>query len=222
MSMAAAIAILRDAYPRQDFPDRSVALYAHELADLGDDEVTAAVRRLIRRSEWLPSIADIRRDVAEARAQLPTPDEAWSLATTVPHPCPLPPAVVETIRDMGGSWNLRYSDRPTQARREFLRSYELRRERTLLAVMGGAPVPPVVLIGAPRQPRLPESTRIRPRPLMRRLSARWAGRELEPPTDEEKHDAIRVLADGMPDGEPDPLYLEAERVFAEASSDQAR
>lgn len=65
------------------------------------------------------------------------------------------------------------------------------------------------------RPDLPITRRYRPRPIMARLARRMTGRPLWEPTDEEKRDAIDVLRDG-PDGDFDPLYREAERIFAEA------
>lgn len=216
MSMAAAIAILRDAYPRQDFPDRSVVLYAHELADLSDTEVTAAVRRLIRRSEWLPSIAEIRREVAEERAGLPTVEEAWTVVSNEKRTFVLPPEVAGALSDIGGSYALRTMT-AHQARTAFAKAYEARRESTLLVVMKALPARPEIEDVTPARLALPETTRIRPRPVMARLSRRWAGRDVPatPPTDEEMADAILVLRSG-PEGDLDPLYEEAQRILDDA------
>jgi hypothetical protein len=67
---------------------------------------------------------------------------------------------------------------------------------------------------------LPETTRFRPRPVVRRETQRMSGRKLEPPSEAEKADAIEILRDG-PDfiDEPwrDYLYAAAERIFMEAS-----
>lgn len=140
--VAAAIAILRDAFPRQDFPDRSVSLYSRMLVDMDGDEVTNAVKRLIRRCTWLPSIAEIRMEVAEAVCQLPTTAEAWSLAC-VPaeelHGVPPPELVMESIKACGGRWNIIHADRPETIRSQFTRDYEERRTRALLKASGASP-----------------------------------------------------------------------------------
>jgi hypothetical protein len=212
MSMAAAIAILRDAYPRQDFPDRSVALYAHELADLDDDEVTAAVRRLIRRSEWLPSIAEIRRDVAEARAGLPSEGEAWQMVKAGTYR--LPPEVAGALHDVGGRWAVR-TGHETHTRRAFIEAYRQRRTDTLLTVMAALPPSSVRELEAPTVAMLPESSRIRPRPVMERLMVRWSGRQVPDPTDAQCRDAVEVLRDGPVEGH-DPLHEEAQRILDDA------
>ena len=65
--------------------------------------------------------------------------------------------------------------------------------------------------------KLPQTTHFRARPMMTRLQRRWAGREVGPPTDEERADAIKVLAEGFFADKPghDPLYAEAERMLDE-------
>lgn len=72
----------------------------------------------------------------------------------------------------------------------------------------------------PTMASLPETEHFRPRPVMARLRRRWTTpRDLKPPTDVEKRDAILVLAEGYLADSPahDPLYAEAERIFEEAS-----
>lgn len=58
-----------------------------------------------------------------------------------------------------------------------------------------------------------------PRPVMLRAMRRYAGHSLPPPTEREQQDAILILAEGPVEIDPrdDPLYAEAERIFAEAS-----
>jgi len=141
--VAAAIGILRDAFPRQDFPDDSVSLYGRMLLDLDGDKVSGAVLRLIRRSTWLPSVAEIRMEVAEADCQLPTAAEAWSLAC-VPveelHGVPPPELVMESIWACGGRWNIIHADRPETIRAQFVRDYEERRRSALLESSGASPI----------------------------------------------------------------------------------
>lgn len=65
--------------------------------------------------------------------------------------------------------------------------------------------------------RLPMTEHFRPRPIMRRWMVRLAGRKPGEPTEEEIHDAIRILGEGYFADEPihDPLYAEAERLLME-------
>lgn len=216
-TMANAIGILRDAYPRQQFPDRTVALYGAALADLDGNEVAEAVGRLIRTSAFLPSIAEIRREVAEARAALPTPEEAW---TIVHQPrAKIPPEIRGALDDVGGRYAIR-TGTPERTRRMFLDAYTARRESTLLAVMIDRPPHPLLTTteDGPTMRALPESTRIRPRPVIARLARRYAGRDVGPTTNEERADAIEILRDG-PEPGIDPLYAEAERILADATAE---
>lgn len=213
--MAASIAVLRDAYPRQDFPDRSVTLYAKALSDLNPALVMAAVERLVRRSTWLPSIAEIRMEVAEALVGLPSGDEAWE-AVTSKQAWELPPEVAQTVDDVGGWWAIRTSSRPETMRAQFLSTYERRRAQAVLAAIGAA-TPRKALTARETVRALPESTRIRPRPCVERMMRRWAGSQVGAPSSEEMHDAILLLKDGPTEG-LDPLYEEAQRVLDDADA----
>ncbi len=60
----------------------------------------------------------------------------------------------------------------------------------------------------------PSTTRIAPRPLYRRMLRRMSGEETGCPSEDEIRDVIRVLEEGPPIlGNPDGLYLEAERLM---------
>lgn len=139
MSAAAAIAALRAAYPRADFPDRSVELYARMLARYDDDELQAAVERLIRRSTFLPSIAEIGRDIAEAKCGLPTPPQAWDIVLSGALR-DAPEAVRESARSCGGRWSIVHSEHPETVRAQFVRDYTSRREQAIQEASGSAAV----------------------------------------------------------------------------------
>lgn len=221
-SMANAIALLRDAYPRQQFPDRSVALYGAALADLDDTEVAAAIKRLIRRETWLPSIADIRREVAVERVGEPDPEEAWAQVSRAiddgGYGLRIQSLAAQAVADLGGAFTLRQM-KAGMARRAFLDAYTARLNREIQREMGSLPPS-----RAHRQQMLtnttalPQTTRIRPRPVMARLTRRWAGRTIGPPTNEEKADAILILREGPADG-IDPMYEEAQRVLCDADAE---
>lgn len=232
--IGAAIAILRDAYPRQEFPDRSVELYARDLHDIPDGELLEAVKRLIHRSAWLPSIAEIRHEVAEARLNLPTPEEAWEMIRAVTRP-PLPREVERALSSVGGFYSVRTSEFPGRTRRDFLDAYQRIRDKAILAEQGaipeeralgsgngvgpadGEPQAIVRSLAARRLNGIEETTRIRPRPVLVRLTQRWRGAALPSPTDEQMHDAIEILRDGPIEGD-DPLWVEAQRILDEAST----
>lgn len=210
---AAAIGVLRAAYPRQAFPDESVRLYARMLADMGDREVTEAVRALILTSTFLPSISEIRAEVAERRLGLPTAAEAWSLVWHSQRPG----IVDEAVRQCGGRWALTHGE-SHQAERRFVKAYEQLREDAIRTVVVGdsrrqaetAAVPFALNVAARALERIPESDSIEPRPLMKRIIRRYAGLPVGGPTQAEQRDAVAFLATS--DDPDDPLQREAENV----------
>lgn len=225
-----AVAALRAAYPRQDFPDESVRMYVRSLSDLDPPMVKAAVDRLIGRSAWLPAISEIRLEVAEESCPLPTAAEAWTLATTPPSERgELPGEVRETIAAMGGSYTITHSERPETLRAQFLKDYQQRRDTAMLETVGARATRPQLTSAEQAFGVLPapaEET-IAPRPVW----ARWLRRnelaqavcpaagervEMPPPTDAEKHDAIAVLQAGG--WGIDAMHEEAQRIMEEASA----
>jgi hypothetical protein len=218
-SAAAAIAILRAAYPGKGFPDKTVELYGRMLGDLDPGAVTRAVERLIYGSEFLPTIHAIRREVAEEALGLPTPEEAWDIALTGSL-LQAAPEVRNAVDAVGGRWALLHSDNPTTVRAQFLKSYGERR-RNAVAEFTGAKTPLGLPLASesmgPTMRALPESPSAFAPPVNARWLRRMLGKKLEPPTDAEKQHAIEVLRSGPPEhGDPDPVYVEAERIFAEA------
>lgn len=219
--LAQAVGVLRAAYPRQDFPDETVALYVEMLGDLPDGEVVDAVKRLVKRSTFLPSVAEIRREVAEAALRLPTPAEAWRMVNDAATQNLLPLEVAEAMRDVGGRYAIRTSEQPSVIRSQFLKLYESRREQALLEEMVTATgkqleTVEVGIIGRSETLRLvPPTESMPPSPLAKRA---WemADVTMPPPTDEEKADAIRVLKLGEP-AEGDHLgrlvWIEAHRII---------
>jgi hypothetical protein len=209
---AEAIAALRAAYPRQDFPDSSVRLYARMLGDLPDREVADAIGRIIRRSTWLPSIAEIRRDVADHQLQLPPPHVAWEIARTGSLAA-APPEVRHAVEAVGGRWQVLHSERPDMTRRAFIEEYERRRDLAIQEIAGSLAVP-LVPPATPALAAVPVTDKVEPRPIVRYWMRRMTDRDA-PPTDAEKRDAIVILRDDYDETEPDPLYIEAERMLAQ-------
>lgn len=226
---AAAIAALTMAYPRSEFPQGSVELYVRMLADLDEREVAQAIERLIKRSTFLPSIAEIRLEVSEARLGLPTAEEAWEIATRG-RVADAPEELRIALESAGGRWSLIHSESPEIIRAQFTKDYAARRNRAVMVAAGAIAESNVVELLPHREQRmietaktLPESTRISPRPVMLRMMRRRAGHELQSPTEQERSDAIRVLNAGpqaLPDlgGDTDPLFEEAQRILDEATA----
>ena len=206
--VAVAVAILRDAYPRQDFPERTAVLYGRMLADLDDLLVVEAVRKIVKTSRFLPSIAEIREQVAEATLGLPTASEAWDLVNTGQ---PLPRIAQESLNALGGRWAHRMTDTPSIFRAQFVKDYDARRGALVSATM-------INVEKTALEVALPISTRLQERPVFARLGRRLRGEDLGPVTNGEKSDAIRVLQAGPQTEDPrdDDLYVEAERIIEEA------
>lgn len=143
-SVAQTIGRLRALFPRQPFPDDSVREYARELADFPPDELDRAVSALARRSEWLPSVSEIVREIAEQRLQLPSPSEAWRLVVDcavgmVGLPRGTHPAVRLAQDTIGDPWTIRMSENPGMLRAQFLKAYESERERAIREVAEARP-----------------------------------------------------------------------------------
>jgi hypothetical protein len=202
-----------------------VTVYVEELSDLDDAELVAACRRLGRRSMYLPTIAEIRREIVEERLGLPSAGEAWQLCLDGRA---LEPGSPEVLRDaykaIGGRWEFRHSTNPGAMRHQFERDYDARVEalvRRSVTANGCAPA----LERARERDALAAgglSADVPSTPVERRMAFRWTHPfdDLDPPTDEEKRDAIRVLRDGpmQPDPRGDAIYAEAERIFAEGAA----
>lgn len=140
MSLAEVLAVLAASYPRQAMPSVTVQAYVAALNDLPPAGVAAAVERLIKRSEWLPSIAEIRREYAEALCGLPAATEAWEAIQTVQGRRQAPVAVRRALAAVATPYDLRTSDRPLQLRRAFMDTYTSLREQEVRLVSEGGQV----------------------------------------------------------------------------------
>jgi len=214
---------LRAAYPRAAFPPETVSVYVEELSDLDDAELVAACRRLGRRSIYLPTIAEIRREIVEERLSLPSAGEAWQRCLDGRA---LEPGSPEVLRDaykaIGGRWEFRHSSNPGAMRHQFERDYDARVEalvRRSVTANGCAPA----LERARERDALAAgglSADVPSTPVERRMAKRFLGEDLGYPSEEEKRDAIRVLRGGpmQPDPRGDAIYAEAERIFEEGAA----
>ena len=71
------MAMLQNAYPREEVSPDRLRLYCELLADLEHDQAVAAVRRVLAKSKWWPSIAEIREEYAGAAVDLVPAEVAW-------------------------------------------------------------------------------------------------------------------------------------------------
>jgi hypothetical protein len=110
------------AYPDVPLRDGTEATYVEFLGELDREPATQAVADLIRTSSRLPTIADVRRRLAEAELGLPSALEAYhSLFEAGPALHPLTRYVAEIF---GGTYNIRTSEAPAATRRQFLDFYD--------------------------------------------------------------------------------------------------
>ena len=109
------------AYPEVPLRDGTEATYVEFLGELDAAATEAAVADLVRTSSRLPTIADVRRRLAEAALGLPSPLEAYhSLFEPGAELHPLTRYAAEIF---GGTYNIRTSDAPAATRRQFLDFY---------------------------------------------------------------------------------------------------
>lgn len=115
------------AYPDVPLRDGTEGTYVEFFGELDQEPATAVVSDLIRTSSRLPTIADVRRRLAEVELGLPSPLEAYhSLFEPGSSLHPLTRYVAEIF---GGTYNIRTSDAPAATRKQFLDFYDdLRKE----------------------------------------------------------------------------------------------
>ena len=226
--LAEALDRLRAGWTRYPTTDVTIRVYAEQLADLDGQHVLDAVNRLLNTTVAQPTIADIRREVAEAALGLPTPEEAWEMALANDRSNA---EVERAVKSVGGRWSIKHTNNPETLRAQFRKTYEGLRTKAIRNAAVGPKLLPETLVNARaevaagngdglgvvslngrRVEQLPESTRIRPRPVVWRLTQRMSGRIVPPPTEADMQDAIRIL-EADREGPEDVLYAEAERVL---------
>jgi DNA-directed RNA polymerase subunit F len=77
--IAKRVALLRAAFPRENIPETTVALYVMKLSDIGPELLEAAVNRLIEEVKFFPAISEVRHMAAKLAGLLP-PSSAEALA----------------------------------------------------------------------------------------------------------------------------------------------
>lgn len=142
--MAETLAMLRAAFPRQEFPPISVQIYVRALADLDASVIHSAACVLIGRSKWMPSIAEIRREAAEQLLNLPTATEAWLMVNSPIGRAGAPPPVKRAIEVIGGEWTIK-SQAADSVERRFRAAYTEIREAELAQIAERRP--PGLMVG---------------------------------------------------------------------------
>lgn len=134
------VKIIQSAYPRQEFPEDTVRIYALSLADLPAKLGQQAVMELVRTSKWTPTIAEIRQRAAEIGRPMPAADEAWAEVQRVAREFAPGVAldvqwssdlVAEAVAMTGGLWGIAMTTRPDEVQRRFATTYQAMRERRL-------------------------------------------------------------------------------------------
>ena len=133
-------AVLVAAFPTAKWDARTVEAYASFLSDLDFAATGSAIDRLTKTSEFPPSIAKIRLEVAEDTLALPSSFEAWEqFSVRDPGRHEL---VRRVERTLGGYHAYTSSDAPGVFRSQFLKLYEDARAGALVyAQAGRTPLP---------------------------------------------------------------------------------
>lgn len=114
-------------------------MYGRMLKDIPLDVVTAAVYGLIKRSRFMPSIADITEECAEISLRLPREAEAlaqlearmaWGREREG-EPPEIHPLVRTALEHVGGYHAFRSTDNPAVVRGQFLKLYRDLRGSTI-------------------------------------------------------------------------------------------
>ena len=77
------LAFLSAAFPREQVKTETLVAYVASLSDIPPDELTEAMQDIVLTSRFFPTIADIRRRVAENKLGLPSPSDALQQAFTL-------------------------------------------------------------------------------------------------------------------------------------------
>ena len=130
------VTILKCAFPRQEITKETAEVYASFLADLDYAATEQAVRKVVAAAKFFPTIAEIRMEVAEGQAGLPSVAEAlaivanrYRLSDAEVKETPLQPEVKKAYQIVGGEWAFRTSTNPTTLHAQFRDLYaEIRSE----------------------------------------------------------------------------------------------
>lgn len=147
MSRRGAVAAVRVLTTAHDYaiPKVRFDIYVDALADLDDDLLDVAARRLVRTLKWFPKPAEIRADALGARLG-PTASAAWAEVVDqirsvgrASLPVWSSPQVGTAVRDAGGWRALCDSTTPDVDRRRFFIAYEAAAEDRRRVLLAGDP-----------------------------------------------------------------------------------
>jgi hypothetical protein len=133
------LAPLARAYPRHRLSRDGFEAYLADLAGIPAGRLAEAVRRVVRTSEWFPTVAALRRCCAEAQLALPSEQEAlgqvdaraaWSRDRDGDPPG-LHPLAAAALARVGGLAALRGSGEPSIVRAQLGKAYRELRDRAL-------------------------------------------------------------------------------------------
>ena len=120
------VATLKATYPRQEIREETVEVYVRFLSDLDHAAAEQAVGRIVATSRFFPTIAEIREEVAEGYAGLPSVAEAlalvaerYRLSDAEVKENRLPDEVLKAYRIVGGEWAFRTSTNATTLHAQF-------------------------------------------------------------------------------------------------------
>ena len=142
--------------------DALVTAWELALGDVPYPAAEAALGTYLREGRFFPAPTEIRALVLDATGAFPSGGDAWRMVLrrirgTYPgQPAPpweVPPAVKETVDQMGGIHALRMSEHPGADEARFLKLYEQNRLQTareadVAAVLEGARVPALAGAGS--------------------------------------------------------------------------
>ena len=137
METLGVLAILRECYPREPMSSLREDMYVRLLLDLELQDATEAVTRVLARSPFMPTIAEIRHEVALAKVDAEPAELAWAEVrrALASHGSGSAPTFVnrftqEVVKSIGWMEICR-SGRPGADRAHFLRMYEAAVQREI-------------------------------------------------------------------------------------------
>lgn len=133
------VALLRARYPRAKWHEDDRVTYRawfDAMNDLPAPLVAQILPDMFKTSAFPPDPADIRSRLFSESGILPEPDEAWARAIDrikgVSGADEVPYTINLVIKEVGGLFMLRSSERPEQDRERFIKAYTARRKKAMV------------------------------------------------------------------------------------------
>lgn len=135
------LALLQAHAPQERVTDATTAVWEMAMDDVPYEAVLPAVRTWIRASKWFPKPVELRDLVLDHVCGLPTADDAWTaiereIAASYPGRTHdgwsnVPELAMKALRQIGGTWAVRHSERREVLRDRFIAVYNDRRREAL-------------------------------------------------------------------------------------------